>query len=85
MKKVNLLSRAEMKNVMGGYVNPDGLGTPGGNNGNPCANDGCQAAGGTLTAQYGDGTVRLGNCNEYGWDSNCHNACYVPGGQDFWC
>ena len=38
MKKVNLLSKAEMRKVMGGVADD---GTPGGNNGNPCGNGGC--------------------------------------------
>lgn len=82
MKKFNLLSRAEMKKVMGGLADS---GSPGGNNGNPCTNGGCEALGGTLTAQYSNGTVRYGNCNEYPYDSSCHNACFVPDGENFWC
>ncbi|RZK60244.1 MAG: hypothetical protein EOO91_02100 [Pedobacter sp.] len=82
MKKINLLSKAEMKKVMGGVAD---IGTPGGNNGNPCANGGCEAAGGTLTAQYASGTVLLGNCNEYPSGSECHNACFTQTGENFWC
>lgn len=79
MNKKNLLSRAEMK--MGVVVD----GTPGGDNGNPCANGGCSALGGMLTAQYGNGTVRIGNCNDYPYDSTCHNSCVTPSGPNIWC
>lgn len=82
MKKVNLLNRAEMRMVFGGNVDD---GTPGGNNGNPCLNGGCEAAGGTMIAHYGDGGTALGNCNEFPYDPTCHNGCFVPAGENFWC
>lgn len=70
MKKVNLLSRAEMKNVMGGYVDPDGPGTPGGNNGNPCPNNCtkyCHKTEGNMPA--------YGTCDPSVGGSTCHNYC----------
>lgn len=79
MKKVNLLSRAEMKNVLGGLYP---VGTPGGDNGNPCVSGGaCDAAGGSVSYSSGD-NYGLGNC---GGSPNCHNYCSVAGGGSFWC
>lgn len=78
MKKVNLLSRAEMKNVMGGYVDPDELGTPGGNNGNPCVN--CS------NIWHSDGDLYgSGNCNTRPYSSTCHNYCADSGQPSYWC
>lgn len=79
MKTANLLSRAEMKNVMGGLYP---VGTPGGNNGNPCAAGGaCDTEGGWV-GHDNNGTYGDGNCNGA---PGCHNYCSVPGGQEFWC
>ncbi|MCZ4224447.1 hypothetical protein [Pedobacter rhodius] len=80
MKKVNLLSRAEMKNVMGGLYP---VGTPGGNNGNPCASGGaCDAAGGTVAYAMDNGDYGAGNCQGA---AGCHNYCSAPGQPNFWC
>ncbi len=82
MKKVNLLSRAEMKKIMGGYA---AIGAPGGDNGNPCSSDGCQAGGGEIRHRTANGTHHLGNCNEHGDADGCHNYCFMWSGTTYWC
>lgn len=81
-----ILSRAQLKKVMGG-TGSDTIGTPGGDNGNPCANDACSGSAGTLVCQDGEGNQLIGNCNEYppGQVQGSHNGCRTNDGPDYWC
>ena len=76
-----VLSRAQLKNVMGGKAAEDTIGTPGGDNGNPCSEDACTQGGGSLRCQDGDGNQTQGNCNGNGG----HNACITRQGANYWC
>lgn len=76
-----VLSRTQLKNVMGGKSAEDTIGEPGGDNGNPCANNACSQAGGTLRCQDNNGDQILGNCNGNGG----HNCCVTSQGANYWC
>ena len=96
MKKLNLISldlndnqlltRMQMRDVRGGYMDPI-YGTPGGNNGNGCPAY-CEPMGGAIYCVGvidGVSTVYTGNCNQYTYNSNLHNACLKPETGNFWC
>jgi hypothetical protein len=94
MSKFQKLSRAEMKNVLGGNLPVGGCttidgpcGTPGGNNGNPCANGGCKNIG--SYTNYGSSgqisSITACDTSAAGYNPNCHNACYDNPGAEYWC
>ncbi|MFA6083330.1 hypothetical protein [Mucilaginibacter sp.] len=83
MSKFNKLSRAEMKNVLGGLVDP------GGNNGNPCPTL-CEPMGGSIYCTgINNGTIYLyeGNCNTvpHSGQLGLHNYCSNDTTGGFWC
>ncbi|TDO20846.1 hypothetical protein [Pedobacter duraquae] len=79
MKKLNLLSKAEMKKVMGGLA--AGPGTPGGDNGNPCPGSCTQYC--SKTEGY---MPSYGVCSSSTGGDTCHNYCCSgdPSGY-YWC
>ncbi len=83
-KKNEVLSRAQMKNIIGGGPYPEMAG-PGGDNGNPCPQF-CEPVGGVIyCVNQTKRTVRIGNCNEYPYDADSHNACVNVVNGNFWC
>lgn len=85
MEKFTKLSRAEMRQVLGGYMAPPpSTGTPGGNNGNPCAGGGCAQTCYSYSTST-DSYWGAGNCNQLSGVSGCHNYCCAAGSSTFWC
>ena len=87
MKNFVRLSKNEMKMVSGGVADDGsgGTGTPGGNNGNPCANGGCS----NINHSNNDGSYGTGSCSPSTGGVSCHNYCtdnmYSSSGYYGWC
>ena len=87
-----VLTRAQLKNVLGGsggITTTTGTGGPGGNNGNPCP-EYCEPMGGKI---YCEGTyqgvnyIYSGNCNTipHSGTMGLHNVCINAATGNFWC
>ncbi|MBS1639551.1 MAG: hypothetical protein JSR12_05800 [Bacteroidetes bacterium] len=77
-----VLTREEAKLIVGGLYDGGGTGTPGGNNGNPCAN--CSR----IMHRDDDGTYGDGMCSPNTGGSTCHNYCadgFYGNGYYGWC
>ena len=79
-----VLSREQLKKVMGGELpgSGSGPGTPGGNNGNPCPNNCtryCHIEQGYMPA--------YGTCSASTGGTSCHNYCCEGSNQSnyYWC
>jgi hypothetical protein len=81
-----VLSRGQMKQVLGGYMPLPPSGSPGGNNGNPCANGGCSSICSSTTSG-GDTYNAYGSCSSSTGGTTCHNYCCAnPLNQaTYWC
>ncbi|MFP3596952.1 hypothetical protein [Chryseobacterium sp. SIMBA_029] len=82
--KNEVLSRAQMKNIIGGKL--PGEGGPGGNNGNPCP-ELCEPVGGYIFClNQVTNTISPGNCAGLpNYDPNNHNLCMNEATGNFWC
>lgn len=83
---LEILSRKQLKMVVGGDTGSGISGTPGGNNGDPCPQ---YCIGGKIIAvnQSMNYVNTTENCNSVpsSYRDGCHNACLQEATGSFWC